>query len=54
MPEPDAEVSPAVTVERDDSSVLLFALGRIPESDPLSFSGDQALAGRVKAWLPGP
>ncbi len=39
------EVAPSIGM--DDSAVLLFALGRIPESDMcLSFSGGRAIAGR--------
>lgn len=46
---------PGVTVEADDSTVLLFALGRVPVTDPrLSVSGDRMLATRFKSWLPGP
>jgi uncharacterized protein (TIGR03083 family) len=55
VPEPGQAVPPTVTVEGDDSTVLLFAMGRVPESDPrLTASGQAALAGRIKAWLPGP
>ncbi len=43
------------TITADDSTVLLFALGRIPDSDVrLSFSGDEAAARRLKVWMPGP
>ena len=53
---PDAADSDTdATVTADDSTVLLFALGRIPDADVrLSISGDQAAARRFKLWMPGP
>jgi uncharacterized protein (TIGR03083 family) len=46
---------PAVTVEGDDTAVLLFAMGRVPASHPrLRVDGDQHLAGDLKTYLPGP
>jgi uncharacterized protein (TIGR03083 family) len=55
VPEPEEPLTPTVTVEADDSTVLLFAMGRVPHSDArLRLSGQSALAGRIKAWLPGP
>ena len=43
------------TVTGDDSTVLLFALGRLPAADPrLSISGARDSARRFKRWLPGP
>lgn len=55
VPDPGEPVDPAVTVHGDDSTVLLFALGRVPDTHPgLTFSGDRGLASRIKAWLPGP
>ncbi len=54
-PEPADRSQAALTVEGDDSSVLLFALGRIgPDDRRLTLSGDTTLAGRFKSWLPGP
>ena len=53
--DPDGPARAGATVEADDSTVLLFALGRVPVTDPrLSFSGDRMLATRFKTWLPGP
>jgi uncharacterized protein (TIGR03083 family) len=43
------------TISADDSTVLLFALGRIPPTDArLTITGDQAAGRRFKRWLPGP
>ncbi len=43
------------TVTGDDSTVLLLALGRVPDTDTrLSISGDEGIARRLKLWLPGP
>lgn len=54
-PEPADRSEAALTVAGDDSSVLLFALGRIgPDDRRLTLSGDTTLAGRFKSWLPGP
>lgn len=51
--EPAAD--PAVVVGGDDSSVLLFTVGRLPADDPrLSVTGDAALASDFKAHVPGP
>ncbi len=46
---------PDATITADDSAVLLFALGRIPDTDArLAMSGDEATARRLKLWMPGP
>ena len=43
------------TITCDDSTVLLFALGRVPGTDArLSISGDQDAGRRFKLWMPGP
>lgn len=43
------------TITGDDSTVLLFALGRIPGTDGrLSIAGDRDAGLRFKRWLPGP
>ena len=47
-PEPDA------CLDGDDSTLVLFALGRLPATDPrLSIAGDEEAARRFKSWLPG-
>ena len=54
LPEPTAAGTGA-TITGDDSTVLLFALGRTSHTDArLSISGDQAAGRRFKLWLPGP
>jgi uncharacterized protein (TIGR03083 family) len=51
--EPAAD--PSFVVSGDDSSVLLFTVGRLPADDPrLSVTGDAALARDFKAHVPGP
>ncbi|CAA9362046.1 MAG: hypothetical protein AVDCRST_MAG72-2335 [uncultured Nocardioidaceae bacterium] len=46
---------PAVTVTGDDTSVLLYALGRLtPEHQGLRLDGDRDLARRFKSFVPGP
>jgi uncharacterized protein (TIGR03083 family) len=53
--EASVNAEPGATVSGDDSTVLLFAMGRVPVTDArLSISGDEAIAHRFKAWLPGP
>jgi uncharacterized protein (TIGR03083 family) len=54
LPEP-AAIETDATISADDSTVLLFILGRIPDTDVrLVISGDQAAGRRFKRWLPGP
>ena len=54
LPEPST-FDPDATITADDSTMLLFALGRIPDADVrLSISGDQAAARQFKLWMPGP
>ena len=54
-PEAAAAPQPSLTIAGDDSTLLLFALGRVGADDPrLSSTGDTAMAGRFKSWLPGP
>jgi hypothetical protein len=39
----------------DDSSVILFVVGRLPTTHPqLHMTGDPALAAAFKRWFPGP
>lgn len=46
---------PTLTVAGDDSSALLFALGRLAVGDPrLAVSGEDALARDFKIHVPGP
>lgn len=52
---PSAASDTVATITADDSTVLLFALGRTPASDVrLSISGDEATARSFKLWMPGP
>lgn len=52
---PPGPPSPGATLESDDSTILLFALGRVRPTDPrLSVSGDPGLIDHFKTWLPGP
>lgn len=55
-PADDAATGPAAaTVAGDDSTVLLYALGRVPVDDPgLTVTGDPAAASLFKSWVPGP
>lgn len=51
----DGAGEPTAVVSGDDSSIHLFALGRLPVDDPrLDVTGDAALAARFKAIFPGP
>jgi uncharacterized protein (TIGR03083 family) len=45
---------PNATVTGDDSTVLLFALGRRPLDEDLAVRGDRELAARFKTFVPGP
>ena len=50
-----ADLEPTMTVRGDDSSVLLFALGRIPADHPsLEVRGSARLAREFKQIVPGP
>lgn len=52
---PSGSAGTDATITADDSSVLLFALGRIPVGDArLSVSGDETTARSFKLWMPGP
>ena len=54
-PDAAAAPQPTLTIAGDDSSLLLFALGRVGVDDRrLSLTGETAVAGRFKSWLPGP
>jgi hypothetical protein len=51
----DAAEEPTWTVSGDDSSVLLFAVGRLGADDPrLTVAGRADLAGDFKEHVPGP
>jgi uncharacterized protein (TIGR03083 family) len=48
---PDATI-PVTTIHADDTALVLFAVGRIPDTDPrLSITGD---ASAFKTYIPGP
>jgi uncharacterized protein (TIGR03083 family) len=43
------------TISGDDSTVMLFAMGRVPVDDPgLRVSGETSMAARFKSYFPGP
>jgi uncharacterized protein (TIGR03083 family) len=46
--------APVCEVSGDDSSVALYLLGRIPADHPTLKTTDPALAGKLKAYFPGP
>jgi hypothetical protein len=51
----ETDVKPRTVIAGNDSTVLLFALGRRPVTDPgLKIDGDAEFAARFKRYVPGP
>ena len=51
----EPEGLPTTTIRGDDSTIGLFALGRIGATDPrLTVEGDMDAATRFKEYFPGP